>query len=108
MVIYEITAVVEPGLAARYEKYMTGRHIPDLLATGYFISATFLRSGDHRFRIRYKAVDRAALDEYFRSQAERLRADFKEHFPAGVDLARETWDVLGEFDTSAPQPSPPI
>src|SRR5205085_12026258 len=29
MVIYEITAAVEPNLAEAYEKYMRERHIPD-------------------------------------------------------------------------------
>ena len=44
MVTYEITAIVDALFAAAYEEYMIGRHIPDLLATGYFASATFSKS----------------------------------------------------------------
>ena len=97
MVIYEITAVVDGRLAADYERYMKGRHIPDLLATGHFASASFSRSGA-RYRICYEAHDRAALDKYIAEHAERLRRDFHEHFPIGVELSREIWDVVDSFD----------
>ncbi len=43
MVIYEITAVVEPSLVLQYEQYMLMRHIPDLLATGYFTGVQLTR-----------------------------------------------------------------
>lgn len=45
MLIYEVTATVEPELAASYENYMTEQHIPELLATGYFAAAFFARNG---------------------------------------------------------------
>lgn len=97
MVTYEITAVVEPSLAADYERYMIDRHIPDRLATGHFVGATFSKSGD-RYRILYEAHSRASLDEYLAHDAERLRADFHAHFPSGVSLTRETWEHLASFD----------
>ncbi len=95
-VTYEITAVVSPELADRYERYMIEQHIPDVLATGYFETASFGRSGD-RYRVRYEARSRPALDEYLRSHSERLRADFAAHFPTGIALTRENWDVIAVF-----------
>ena len=94
MVIYEITAVVRAESAREYEKYMRERHIPDLLKTGYFCGANFSRSSENRYRIRYEAFNQTALDDYLRNEAERLRADFLAHFPAGVELSREVWEVL--------------
>jgi hypothetical protein len=94
MIIYEITAIVSADLTEKYEKYMLERHIPDLLATGFFSGAKLTRSGENRYRIQYEARDRAALDEYLNSDVTRLRADFLAHFPEGVELARENWEVL--------------
>ena len=94
MVIYEITAVVQAEFVEEYEKYMRERHIPDVLATGYFREAYFTSSAENRYRIQYHSHDQKALDEYLENDAEHLRADFLAHFPEGVELSREAWDVL--------------
>ena len=96
MVVYEVTAVVEAKLADDYEQYMTERHIADVLATGYFSSATIDRIGE-KYRIRYYASDQASLDAYLASEAPRLRDDFNSHFPDGIELTRAVWDNIGEF-----------
>lgn len=97
MVIYEITAVVRTDLIEEYEKFMRGRHIPDLLATGYFSGARITRSTDNRYRILYEAHDEGALQNYLKTDAERLRADFSAHFPGGVELVRDVWEVIEVF-----------
>jgi hypothetical protein len=94
MIIYEITATVRADLIEEYEKYMRETHISDLMATNYFSGARILRAGENRFRIQYEARDREALDEYLNTEAARLRADFLAHFPEGVELTRENWEVL--------------
>jgi hypothetical protein len=94
MVIYEITAVVRADLIETFEKYMRSRHIPDLLATKYFSAAYFARTLENRYRIEYHARDEEALREYLETDAERLRADFSAHFPEGVELSRDVWEVL--------------
>lgn len=98
-VIYEVTAVVRAELLADYEKYMCDRHIPELIATGYFRGARFARSTENPYRIIYEAHNRDALDCYLRNDAERLRADFLSHFPAGIELSRENWRVLAQWDS---------
>ncbi|CAN5598509.1 hypothetical protein BH20ACI4_BH20ACI4_11830 [soil metagenome] len=94
MIVYEITAIVREDLIEEYEKYMRGRHIPDLLETGFFASAFFTRSGENLYRIQYHAHDQAALDEYLKTKAEFLRNDFLEHFGEGVEVSRENWEIL--------------
>ena len=96
MVTYEVTAVVRPELADAYEAYMR-RHIPELLATGWFVRASLARSTGNRYRIRYHARDQQSVDRYIAEDAPRLRADFAEHFPAGVELTREVWQTLEEW-----------
>lgn len=94
MIIYEITAIVRREFIESYEKYMCERHIPDLLATGYFRAAEMARSSENRYRIRYIAADRKSLDEYLENFANRLREDFLVHFPEGIEVEREIWEIL--------------
>ena len=94
MVTYEVTTVVEAPLVDAYERYMRWVHIPALLATGCFDEATFTRSTEGRYRIRYEAPGEAALDDYLATHAARLRADFAAHFPEGVTATREVWVAL--------------
>ena len=94
MIIYEVTATVRGDLTEAYEKYMREIHIPDLLATGFFSGVKLARAGENRYRMQYEARDQKALDEYLNTEASRLRADFIEHFPEGVEVARENWEVL--------------
>ena len=94
MTTYEITTTVRPDLTAAYERYMRDRHIPDLLATGEFSGASISRSAPGRYRVRYEARDRAALDRYLAGHATRLREEFATHFPQGVEVSREEWELI--------------
>ena len=93
MVTYEVTAKVREDLAEQYESYMR-RHIPEVLATGKFVAATFARSAGGNYRAKYDAADRHSLDRYLAEDTTRLRADFARHFPNGVELSREVWETL--------------
>jgi Domain of unknown function (DUF4286) len=97
MIIYEITAIVQAELIALYEKYMQDVHIPDLMATGHFSGAVFSRSTSGRYRIQYQAHNQNALTEYLKNEAPRLREEFHSHFPTGVTLTRENWEVLQTY-----------
>lgn len=96
-VTYEITATVQEDLCDAYENYMRTRHIPDVLATGAFSGASFVRASSGRYRIRYDALSRQALDEYFSKHAPALRDHFTSQFPQGIDLSREEWDVIEQW-----------
>jgi hypothetical protein len=97
MITYEVTAEVREDLRSRYELYMRDRHIPDVLATGLFVGASFLRADDGRYQARYVFADREAYDRYIATHSARLRADFSSHFPEGVSLSRDVWTVLAEW-----------
>ena len=96
-VTYEITAMVRADLCDSYVSYMRTRHIPDLIRTGHFVSATLSHSGTGRYRTRYEAADRGSLDLYLAENAPQLWDDFIKHFPDGVELSREEWDVMETF-----------
>jgi hypothetical protein len=101
MVTYEVTAAVRPELVDAYERFMREHHVPDLLATGAFAAASFSRSTPGRYRVRYEAADQATLDRYLAEHAPRLRADLLRHFPSGVDLSREVWEVVAAWPPAA-------
>lgn|SRR5436190_6679071 len=96
MLIYEITAKVDPEIAAEYEKYMIERHIPDLLATGHFAAAFFAKNGS-QYRIGYHADSSEHLDAYLANDAERLRRDVDQRFPSGIETSRQNLEIVALF-----------
>ena len=98
-VVRGLGADIEPHLADEYESYMTGQHIPDLLATGYFAAAFFAKNDDV-YRIGYHADSQAQLDAYFANDADRLRADLAGHFPDGIELSRNILEIVALFPGS--------
>jgi hypothetical protein len=93
MIIYEVTATVAADLSSEYEEYMTARHIPDLIKTGYFASAIFSKGEGGRYRIQYMALDEEHLNRYLSGDAQTLRADVAKYFPQGIEFSREIWTV---------------
>ena len=102
MIAYEVTAEVEPRLAAAYEQYMREKHIPEVFATGCFYFTIFARSTPGSYRTSYVARTQADLDRYLQHHTEALRADFAAHFPEGVSLSREVWVTLERWEGAAP------
>ncbi len=98
MIVYEITAKVKFELAEEFENFMRQRHVPDLIATGYFESAEMSIISEGDYRIRYLCRDRKTLEKYFEEDAERLREDFIKNFPAGVEVSREILEVLERWE----------
>lgn len=93
-ILYEVTVSVSDELAEAFRKYMVEKHIQEVVDTGYLLSATFARSLNGKYRTSYIAADQVALNKYLAEHADRLRADFNEHFPNGVSVCREEWQVL--------------
>ncbi len=93
MVSYEVTAALDPRLGAEFERYMREHHIPDLMATGCFVSAAIARLAPGRYRMRYEAAGTGELDRYQAEHAPRLRAEFTARYPEAV-LAREVLTLL--------------
>lgn len=98
MIVYEVTAVAAPELSGDFEMYMRGEHIRDVLASGYFTGASFFRTSQNRYCIRYEARSEEELDHYLASDAPRLRGDFLVHFPHGVEVSREIWKEIERFE----------
>lgn len=97
MIFYEVTAIPEPDIREAYEHYMRTTHVADVLASGCFMEARIAVTDDGLYRTTYVAASRGDLDRYLADHAPRLRADFAEHIPRGVQVSREILDVIQEW-----------
>lgn len=96
-VIYEILATVGDAVRPSWELYMQSEHVPEVIAAGGFLGATLERGDGGRYRIRYHAADRDALDRYLATAAPALRRAALARFPEGVTLSRDTWQVVATW-----------
>jgi len=98
MLSYEVTIQLDdPSLAPALESYMRDKHVGEVFATGCFLHAHFEQSAPDVYRTRYGVASQEDLDRYVAEHAPRLRADFHEHFPAGVRLSRAVWSELAAY-----------
>lgn len=99
MIRYEVTLECSTETAPALERWMRNRHIPEVLATGCFTGAHF-DEADGRFRTVYQAAARPHLDRYLAEHADRMREQFRQHFPDGVAVSRETWEELQSWTST--------
>lgn len=59
------------------------------------------KSVQGRYRVRYEAATREALDCYLNEHTPRLRADFAAHFLTGVQLTREVWETVQPIESAS-------
>ena len=98
-VIYEVNLVVDAEIAVEYRHWLAS-HIQEMLALPGFTGARILETVDAEpnvkqaaFCTQYELIDQAALDEYLRVHAGRMRADginlFGNRFRASRRILRE-------------------
>jgi hypothetical protein len=104
MIVYEVTTTVASGGVERYEAFMRDRHIPDVMASGCFSSASFARSVPGRYRMTYLAPDLDVLDRYLRTYAPQLRADFAAQLGTTVEVSREVWTQVQSWTGEVREP----
>ncbi|HEY7635096.1 MAG TPA: DUF4286 family protein [Gemmatimonadales bacterium] len=89
--MYEVTLQVDSPLTEQVIAYMRDKHIPAIHQTGCFQRISFQRASSTRFRAVYHAASLTELERYLTVHAEAFRTDFREHFPSGLTISRETW-----------------
>ena len=79
-IIYNVTVNIEESIHDEW-KFWIKKHIPEVLATGNFLSAKLTRVlveedlGGVTYSIQYTAKSRQALTLYYKEDAERLRKE---------------------------------
>jgi hypothetical protein len=104
-VIYNVTINVSEEVHDRWLDWMCGEHIPEVLQTGMFTQATYLRvhafeQGGRTYAVQYTAASMENLDRYIKEFAPALRAKTETAFGDQVHPFRTTLEVLQKFKPS--------
>ena len=92
MYIYNVTINIDDSAHNDWLKWMVDKHIPDMLATGKFLSAKMCKvlvdedMGGTTYSIQYVTPDKETLETYYSENAAHLRKEgqllFKDKFVA--------------------------
>jgi hypothetical protein len=102
MYIYNVTINIDDSVHDQWLDWMRDEHIPDMLATGKFISAKMCRvmvdeeMGGTTYSVQYTAVDRATLLRYYEEDAERLRNEGIKKFADKFVAFRTELELINE------------
>lgn len=86
MIIYNVTTNIHESVHDTWIKWMQETHIPEVLATGKFQSAKFVRvlvdeeMGGKTYAVQFAANSWEILQQYYSEDAPRLREESKKLF----------------------------
>ncbi len=86
MIIYNVTISIDQTCQEEWVKWMKEVHIPDVMATGFFLENRFAKvllveeDGGVSYSVQYVCKNMADLQAYHGSHAPRLQADMKEKY----------------------------
>lgn len=83
-VLYEVNLEAHPDIAEEFEKWLPG-HVDEVVSLPGFVVANICREerDDDRhpaWTVRYRLIDRDALDAYLDQYAEKMRDDGEQRF----------------------------
>lgn len=106
MIIYNVTINVDESIHDPWMKWMTEKHIPEMLRTGKFTKALMSQVlvqedlGGITYSVQFTCSSRETLDQYYREDADELRREGFELFGNKFGAFRTELKVVGEFVTS--------
>lgn len=85
MIIYNVTVNIDHEVHDDWVQWMRETHIPDVMATGYFLENRFAKvladdQGGTTYAIQYLCNNMIDLDEYQREHAPKLQKEHTERF----------------------------
>jgi quinol monooxygenase YgiN len=102
-VLYEVTLRVQRAIADDYRAWLD-RHVREMLTLPGFLDARLSRqdepgadAGEVVFCCHYRLRDAAALADYLREHAARMRADGVARFGDRFSASRRVLSVLGDY-----------
>lgn len=107
-VLYEVECTLDPAITAEFDAWLPD-HVEQVLGCPGFLGARMLQHQDAEGvapirRVVYRLESRAALEDYLRNDAARLRADAIQRFG---DRARFARHVLAPLGAGVVEPRPP-
>ncbi len=98
MFIYTVRIKVNSEIESHWLKWMTEKHIPDVLLTGAFLKSLIIKVPDSsEYIIQYTAPSREILDDYRKNHSPRLQQEHNELFEGKFSAQREEFEFIKEF-----------
>jgi len=99
MILYNVTTSIEPAAAAEWLDYMRTTHIPEVMATGFFLKSQLCRLLNEEdegitYATQYYCLSEEQLEEYQRLCAPALRADMEARFAGQYAAFRTILEVI--------------
>ena len=106
MLIYNVTVSIDEDVHEEWVHWMKTRHIPDVMATGYFLEHRFLRvvgeeEGGKTYAIQYTCKDLATLKRYQNERAPELQKEHNKKYEGKAVAFRTLLRVIDKGDGSA-------
>jgi len=102
MYIYNVTTNVDESIHEKWLHWMKQKHIPEMLATGKFISAKMSQvmideeMGGVTYAVQYTTDSFETLEAYYKEDAPKLRAEAMQLFSDKIVAFRTELKVINE------------
>ena len=102
MYIYNVTTNIENAVHDQWLQWMKETHIPDMLATGKFLSAKMCKvlveeeMGGMTYSVQFTTANKETLQSYYDQDASRVREDALKRFPNQFVSFRTELEVVSE------------
>lgn len=102
MYIYNVTTNIQDAVHEQWLTWMNETHIPDMLATGKFLSAKMCEvlveedMGGTTYSVQFTTADKKTLELYYEEDAPRLRQDAMKLFANQFVSFRTELKVVSE------------
>ncbi|MBC7921055.1 MAG: DUF4286 family protein [Ferruginibacter sp.] len=86
MILYNVTISIENACHDEWLEWMRNRHVPDLMATGFFVKNTILRllteeeNGNTTYAFQYYLRNLTDLEDYQNTYGTILRAEHQQRY----------------------------
>jgi len=99
MIIYNVTVSIDEAIEEDWVKWMQEVHMPDVMATGYFVRSRLCRviGGDKMgvtYAAQYECESLAVLQQYETKAAPALKADYMKRYEGKYVAFRTMLEIL--------------
>lgn len=102
MIVYSVTVAIDESIENDWVKWMKEVHIPDVMATGYFLDFRFCRVFKHQeddnqsYNISYRCKDMDTYLEYQNTKAPALQKDHTKRYEGMFAAFRTILEQIAE------------
>jgi hypothetical protein len=102
MIIYNVTINIDNSVAEEWLAWMKSTHIPEVMATGYFLSNQIARllleedNGGTTYAVQYTCNSLEDLEEYQRDHAPELQAKVLKRYPEKFVAFRSLLEIVAK------------